>query len=186
MFIGEIMQVPPMVSAVHHEGKRLYELARAGITVERVARPVTIEELHLIDFTPGARPTATLDVGCGKGTYIRTLCADLGRALGVGGHMGSLRRTAVGVFTDGEAVPLSTLDESIIATKLIAPADALDLPRAVLVDPVRVDDIRHGRSVTGFDEVDGTIVQVVDACGDLLALARASEGRLRPYKVFAG
>ena len=99
-----------MVSAVHHQGQRLYELARQGVTVERAARPVQIDALTLVDFTPGARPTATLDVACGKGTYIRTLCADLGAALGVGGHMATLRRTRVGAFRVSEAVPLDSTD----------------------------------------------------------------------------
>ena len=74
-----------MVSAVHHEGRRLYELAREGVTVERAARTIRIDGMHLLDFTPGGIATATLDVACGKGTYIRTLCADLGAALGWGG-----------------------------------------------------------------------------------------------------
>lgn len=185
MFTGEIMQTPPMVSAVHHEGKRLYELARAGVTVERAARPVTIDSLRLIDFEEGPRASATLEVGCGKGTYIRTLCADLGRALGVGGHMGALRRTAVGRFTDTDATPLDSLDEIAILNKLVPAAEALALPRSVLIDPARIDDIRHGRSIAGGEQ-DGAIVLLVDAAGDLLALAKASEGRLRPYKVFAG
>ena len=85
-----------MVSAVHHEGRRLYELAREGITVERAARTIHIDALRSWISRPAKRRTATLDVACGKGTYIRTLCADLGAALGVGGHMATLRRTRVG------------------------------------------------------------------------------------------
>jgi len=185
-FTGDIMQIPPMVSAVHHEGKRLYELARAGITVERQPRPVTIDSLELIDFQAGPRASAILDIGCSKGTYVRTLCSDIGRALDVGGHMGSLRRTAVGVFTDDKAVALDTLDIDIIAANLVPPSRALDLPRAVLTDDARVDDIRHGRAVPAVDIDEGTVVQVIDAAGDLLALARAVEGKLRPYKVFNG
>jgi len=185
LFTGDIMQVPPMVSAVHHEGKRLYELARAGVTVERAARPVTIVALQLVDFTPGHKPTATLDIGCSKGTYIRTLCADLGRSLGVGGHMGALRRTAVGIFTVDDAVPLDALDAETLASKLVPASEALDLPRTVLVDQARVDDIRHGRSVPAGDQSEDSIVQIVDASGELLALAKVAEGRLRPYKVFA-
>jgi len=184
-FTGDIMQIPPMVSAVHHEGKRLYELARAGITVERQARPVTIDSLHLVEFQPGPRASAILEIGCSKGTYIRTLCSDIGRSLGVGGHMGSLRRTAVGVFTDDAAVALDILDADILASSLVPPAQALDLPRVVL-EPTLVDDIRHGRSVpsAGIDE--GAVVQILDGVGELIALARCGEGRLRPYKVFAG
>jgi tRNA pseudouridine55 synthase len=185
LFTGDIMQVPPMVSAVHHEGKRLYELARAGVTVERAARPVTIDSLQLVDFTPGPNPAATLDVRCGKGTYIRTLCADLGRALGVGGHMGGLRRTAVGVFTVDSATPLEALDAETLASKLVPASEALDLPRTVLVDQAHIDDIRHGRSIPAGDHAEDAVVQIVDAIGELLALARVAEARLRPYKVFA-
>jgi tRNA pseudouridine55 synthase len=81
-FVGEIMQIPPMVSAIHHEGKRLYELARNNIVVEREARPVTIHSLKMTGFVSGEHPHIELDVTCGKGTYIRTLCADIGRKLG--------------------------------------------------------------------------------------------------------
>ena len=108
-FVGDIAQTPPMVSAVHHEGKRLYELARQGITVARAARIVHIESLVLESFTPGASAQATLEIECGKGTYIRTLCADLGATLGTGGHMASLCRTRVGAFTLETAVPLGDL-----------------------------------------------------------------------------
>lgn len=184
-FTGEIMQVPPMVSAVHHEGKRLYELARAGITVERAARPVTIDRLELVSFEPGARPSAILDIGCSKGTYVRTLCSDIGRVLGVGGHMGSLRRTAVGVFTDETAVALDALDESTLVEKLVPASDALDLPR-VHGSPADAEDIRHGRAITIRGFVDGNVVQIVDGEGNLLALARIADGRAHPYKVFAG
>src|SRR6185295_2679472 len=88
-FRGPIMQVPPMYAALHHEGRRLHELARAGIVVERPARPVTIEQLDLLDWTP---PLLTLDILCGKGTYIRALARDLGAALGCGAHLQALRR----------------------------------------------------------------------------------------------
>ncbi len=83
-FVGDVSQTPPMVSAVHHEGRRLYELAREGITVERAARTIHIDSIQLRDFTPGEAAVATLDIACGKGTYIRTLYADLGAVLGVG------------------------------------------------------------------------------------------------------
>ncbi|HEX5691816.1 MAG TPA: tRNA pseudouridine(55) synthase TruB, partial [Roseiflexaceae bacterium] len=106
-FRGTILQVPPMFSALHHEGRRLHELARAGQIVERAARPVTIEQLHLLDWSP---PLLTLDVVCGKGTYIRSLARDVGEALGCGGYLQALRRTAVGTFTVADAVSLETLE----------------------------------------------------------------------------
>src|SRR5579862_5681615 len=107
-FTGEIMQVPPMVSAVHHQGRRLHEIAREGKTVERAARPVTVEEITLESFTPGRHPQAVLMVRCRKGTYVRTLCADIGAALGVGGHMAALARLSIGAFDLAVAVPLDS------------------------------------------------------------------------------
>ena len=97
-FRGEIMQIPPMTSAIRQNGVRLYELARRGIEVERPARPVTIYSLTLIDFDP-ASGELTLDCACSKGTYIRTLCDDLGRVLGCGAVMTALRRTEAAGFT---------------------------------------------------------------------------------------
>ena len=103
-FVGRIMQVPPMVSAVHHEGRRLYDLAREGRTVERSPRPVEVLSINIVSFEPGERACLVLDVVCSGGTYIRTLCMDIGRALGCGAHMSSLVRTAVGPFRVADAV----------------------------------------------------------------------------------
>ncbi|MBC7806909.1 MAG: tRNA pseudouridine(55) synthase TruB [Akkermansiaceae bacterium] len=141
-FIGDIQQIPPMVSAVHHEGKRLYELARAGITVERDARPAKIFDISLSDFTPGARAEATLHVSCGSGTYIRTLCADLGKSVGLPAHMKTLVRTAVGHFTLGNAVGWETLTPDA----LVPMEAALDFPTVSLTDDA-ASDILMGRAV---------------------------------------
>ena len=122
-FTGEIMQVPPMVSAVHHEGKRLYEIARAGRVVERAPRPVEIYSLNLVDFTPGTSPSAILDVECSKGTYIRTLCADIGKALDCGAYMSALVRTAVGRFRVEDAVSLETTEEEGRLAEFLIPID---------------------------------------------------------------
>lgn len=108
-FRGEIMQVPPMYSALKMNGKKLYEIARSGKTVERPPRPVTILELTCLEFTG---ETALLRIRCSKGTYIRTLCKDIGEALGCGGCMEALRRTAAGAYTAEEAVALSMLLDS--------------------------------------------------------------------------
>jgi tRNA pseudouridine55 synthase len=105
-FRGALMQIPPMYAALHHEGRRLHELARAGIVVERAARPVTIEQLTLLDWSS---PLLTLDITCSKGTYIRALARDLGMALGCGAHLQALRRTAVGTFRVEDAVALDAL-----------------------------------------------------------------------------
>ncbi len=184
-FIGDISQVPPMVSAVHHQGRRLYELAREGVTVERAARAIRIDAIKLLDFTPGDMATATLGVACGKGTYIRTLCADLGAALGVGGHMALLRRTRVGGFGLQIATPLADLTEENLPGLLVAPADALDrLPAHRANTEADEAAIRHGRALPSPLPPD-TVTRILDAQGALLALARADGEHLRPFKVFA-
>ena len=129
-FVGNIMQIPPMYSALKRDGQKLVDLARRGITVEREARPITI---HSLDVLPTDRADEyTLTVRCSKGTYIRTLCADIGAALGCGGAMCSLRRLSSGGFGIGDAVKLDTLEslgyEERVA--LLRPTESLfsDLP----------------------------------------------------------
>jgi tRNA pseudouridine55 synthase len=183
-FMGELSQIPPMVSAVHHQGQRLYELARQGVTVERQARSVQIDALEMTDFVPGTLARATLDVVCGKGTYIRTLCADLGAALGVGGHMATLRRTRVGGFDVSEAVPLEAVTETNIEELLLSPSAALASLPAHIADEAQQGDIRHGRPLP-TDMAEGVTARVIDSTDNLLALARVQAGQLRPFKVFA-
>lgn len=107
-FLGEYMQVPPMYSALKVNGKKLYELARAGKEVERQARPVNIHEIEILDMQ---LPVVKIRVACSKGTYIRTLCADIGNKLGCGGTMKSLLRTKVGIFEVREAITLAELEQ---------------------------------------------------------------------------
>lgn len=183
-FTGDIPQIPPMVSAVHHEGKRLYELARAGITVERTARTIRIDSLTLLDFTPGTLALATLDIACGKGTYIRTLCADLGAALEVGGHMQSLRRTQVGAFTADAATPLHALTEENLPGLLVSSASALShWPAQSAATEKARSDIKAGRALPS-DLPPETVARILDAAGELIALGRADGECLRPFKVF--
>ena len=124
-FTGEIMQIPPMYSAVKVGGKRLYEIARKGGTVERAARPVTIYELSIESVQ---LPLVTMRVRCGKGTYIRTLCHDMGEALGTGAAMEHLVRTRVGIFTLDQAVLLDDAErmmktELALLERMIMPVD---------------------------------------------------------------
>jgi len=107
-FRGKYMQIPPMYSALKVNGKKLYELARAGKEVERQARPVTIHEIEIIKMQ---LPVVTIRVACSKGTYIRTLCADIGEKLGCGGTMQSLMRSRVGIFLAKDAITLSRLEQ---------------------------------------------------------------------------
>lgn len=147
-FRGDIMQVPPMYSALKHQGRRLYDLARKGIEVEREARPVTIHELRLEAFDEAS---LDLDVHCSKGTYIRTLAEDLGQVLGCGGHVEVLRRTAVGDLDIGAAHTVEALE----ALPDEAARDAWLLPMDRIVNhlpEVRLSDelsfyVRKGEAV---------------------------------------
>ncbi|WP_027084350.1 tRNA pseudouridine(55) synthase TruB [Cohnella panacarvi] len=139
-FMGEIDQVPPMVSAVKMNGKRLYELAREGIVVERPSRRVTIYGLNVLQVSAGGpQPTVSFSVSCSKGTYIRTLCVDIGRKLGVPAVMAKLVRTESAGLRQPQCVTLEQLaqlqEEGTIREKLI-PADTLvELPRTEVSEP---------------------------------------------------
>ena len=139
---GPIMQIPPMVSAVRVDGRRLHELAREGIEVERQPRPVTVYSFVVVATDEPS--ILRIEVQCSAGTYIRTLADDLGRMLGGGAHLRDLRRTAVGSFVDSEARPPDECE-------LIAPVDALrDYPH-VAVDDAVAEMVRHGRVLDRFD-----------------------------------
>jgi tRNA pseudouridine55 synthase len=182
-FTGEIDQVPPMVSAVHHEGRRLYELARAGVTVERAPRRVTIHAIAASDFAVGARAEATLRVVCGGGTYIRTLCADIGKALGLPAHMRSLVREAVGPFRREDALTLENLAEAGAAA--ILPMErALDLP-AVAVSDADAARLAQGQAVEALLPPSGAEIVALLHRERLWALACLEEGMYKPFKVFA-
>lgn len=130
-FRGEILQVPPMYSALKVNGQKLCDLARKGKTVERQPRPITIHELTLVER---GENTLRLRVRCSKGTYIRTLCKDIGEKLGCGGCMESLRRVAAGEYTIGEAVPLQTLLDTEEPEKYLRDVDTMfrNYPAATL------------------------------------------------------
>jgi tRNA pseudouridine55 synthase len=135
-FRGRILQIPPMVSARKVEGKRLYELARAGEVVEREARPVEIYELNITDFAPSDYPEVSFDVVCGSGTYVRTLGDDLARAVGGRAHLTALRRTANGSISVANAVRVETIEE---ATRTGTIRDVVASHDEVLADiPVRM------------------------------------------------
>jgi tRNA pseudouridine55 synthase len=130
-FLGPQAQVPPMVSAVKVGGERLYAKARRGESVDRATRPIVVHALELVDFAAGGRPEATVAVTCSGGTYVRSLAADLGRALGTLAHLAALRRTAVGRFTERDAHTLPAL-EALAAAGPAADAAAGGLARVVL------------------------------------------------------
>jgi tRNA pseudouridine55 synthase len=135
-FVGHIEQIPPMVSAVKIDGKRLHELAREGKEVERAPRPVVV---YSLDVAPTEDPaTFRLEVRCGSGTYVRTLAADIGTALGGGAHVGMLRRTAVGSFGEDQARPVDH-------PQLLSMVEGLRDLRRIEVDEVVAVAIAHGK-----------------------------------------
>jgi tRNA pseudouridine55 synthase len=180
-FIGDIEQIPPMVSAVQVGGQRLHALARKGIEVERKPRPVTIHALDVVG-SPEAG-VFTIDVVCSTGTYIRTLAADIGTALGGGAHLRNLRRRAVGSFTADIAVPLESLtpDDARPAAELLG-----HLP-TITVDEPGLDAVSHGRSLS-LDVHIGIVndVAVLDASGLLVAVYRNDGDRLVADVVMLG
>lgn len=179
-FTGEIDQVPPMYSAIKQGGKKLYDLARAGVEVEREARRVTINSLELIDWSP---PEGTLEVTCSAGTYIRSLAYDIGAALGVGAHLSGLTRTRSGVFLLENAVKLDVLLAAHDATFLTSPEQALtDFPRVDLTD-AEADHLIHGRTIPS-KEADGITAMGYNPHGRLLAVLESRDERWHPAKVF--
>jgi tRNA pseudouridine55 synthase len=165
-FEGPIEQIPPMVSAVKIDGKRLHELAREGIEIERPPRPVTIHELAVAET---ADPNVfEMTVTCSSGTYIRTLAADIGAALGGGAHVVTLRRTAIGAFGEAAAKPLEAIE-------LISLAAGLTGRPTITVDGELLASVRHGK-VLEADYLgaagDGPWV-ILDGAGELLALYEA-------------
>ncbi len=183
-FHGPIMQVPPMVSAVKVGGKRLYELAREGVEVERQPRQVIIHRVQLLDFRPGPNPTAMIDVVCSKGTYIRTLAHDLGEMLQVGAHMSYLVRTRSGSFRLEEA---ATLEELLAGNApLLPPASAIGEMARAIVPTAAAERLKHGVAPRlKLEHPDGTVVALLSDDGDLLALAEVQDGAVKLLKVFA-
>lgn len=144
---GTIQQVPPMYAALHHNGQRLYDLARAGQVIERAPRPVTIYQLDLLGWEPQTGQL-TLDIACSKGTYIRALARDLGVALGCGAHLAALQRTFVGDFGLATAVPLDVLQAAESPRPyLLAPDVAVADWPALTLNAVQVQQVLHGKTL---------------------------------------
>ncbi len=182
-FRGEIAQVPPMYSAVKINGQKLYDLARRGREVERKPRPVTIYELELLEQSGNG--DYRLRCVCSKGTYIRTLCHDLGRTLGCGGAMSGLRRTGAGGFTLADAVTIETVQ--LQGEALLRPTDSLFASHpALTVRSAGVERrVRSGNSFTENAIPDG-MYRVYGRDGAFLCLSRATGGTVVSVKNFFG
>ncbi|MCI1965552.1 MAG: tRNA pseudouridine(55) synthase TruB [Oscillospiraceae bacterium] len=191
-FRGEILQVPPMVSAISVGGKRLYDLARQGIEVERKPRPVTISRLELLSYDESTRSGA-LRVACSKGTYIRTLCADLGEALHTYGAMSSLRRTRASGFTLSDCVTLPQAKQLAAENRLaerVLPVETLFMGMPdVAVSPAQAVRFGNGGALD-LDRTslrcaqEGAVFRVKDRDGAFLGLGRAENGQLRVHRLF--
>jgi tRNA pseudouridine55 synthase len=179
-FIGRIEQVPPMFSAVHHEGKRLYELAREGKTVDRKSRTITVYGITVLGFE--RENVVRVRIACSEGTYIRTLCEDIGKALGVPAHMGSLVREASGPFILYEALTLDEIAENP-QESLIPPENIIPFPTIVL-DLRGSADFRAGRVVPLPQGAPAQHVFVRDHSRTLVGVGEAHGAMLAPRKVF--
>jgi tRNA pseudouridine55 synthase len=182
-FTGETEQVPPMHSALKHEGQRLFDLARRGIEVERAPRSIRVTRLALAHWDAVG---PVIEIDCSKGTYVRTLAQDIGEALGCGAHLAALRRTRVGALEIANAHSLEKIESMDLESRrrlLLAP-DALlgGLPRVTLAgnDAAR---FLHGQGVASTGEQPR--VRVYDEAGRLLGLAQAGKGLLSPVRLVA-
>ena len=182
-FVGVISQVPPMYSAIRQGGRRLYELAREGRTVERQPRQVTV---HAIALEALALPELRIRVRCGKGTYIRTLAADLGAALGCGGALAVLIRTRVGPYHLAEAVSWTELvearDETRLWTRLLHADSALATFPAVTLEAAGAARFLHGQAVPGPGGGEGR-ARVYSPDGAFLGVGLSSAGTVRPERL---
>ena len=192
-YTGTIQQVPPKYSAIKIEGERAYDLARDGETVELAARPVDIGRLELIEVSDPDH--AVLEAECGKGTYVRSLARDIGRALGCFGHVSALRRAGVGPFTEKTMILLEDLEalchraaagEGSLADALLPVETALDDIPALAVNRADAARLARGQAVLlrGRDAPNFRGTVYVTASGQLLALAELDRGEIVPKRVF--
>lgn len=189
-FVGEIDQVPPMYSALKRDGKPLYEYARAGIEVERTSRRVSIHELRLLDSDHDlVDGRFVFEVRCSKGTYVRTLAADIGDRLGCGAHLAALRRTGIGALDVAQGHSLATLEGLPAEARdaLLLPPDSLlaSLAEARL-DAADAARLRHGQAVRWAGE-EGTRLRVYDAEHGFIGVCQqVADGWLQPLRLVAG
>ncbi|CAN5877445.1 tRNA pseudouridine(55) synthase TruB [soil metagenome] len=185
-FVGEIEQIPPMVSAVKVDGERLYAKARRGEEVQRDPRPVTIHDIVLDEFIPGKQAEASFLVTCSAGTYVRTLAADVGDKLGVGAHLTGLRRLGSGRFAIDDAHELAGLvtmaESGEFATAVMTPAEAMADYRSVVTSADDAATVRNGGSVPSTGRPG--VLCMLDPAGELIAVMRDDGQVARPEVVF--
>ena len=181
-FIGEIDQIPPMYSAIKKGGKKLYELARQGIEIERKPRRINIYSIDIIDINI---PYITVDVHCSKGTYIRSLCDDIGTRLGTGAVMTELRRTYTAGFSIDDAYTIEQLDAIEDLSKALNPTDSLfeDLPK-IHLNEKQERSIVNGVRMTWRQGEEGESYRAYGADGRFLCVSRLCDGKLILVKSF--
>lgn len=182
-FTGSIQQTPPAYSAIKQDGKRAYDLARAGTPMEMKPRPVTIYELSIDSY---AYPELTLDIRCGSGTYVRAIGRDLAASLGTAAVMSALERTEIGEFTVDNAVGLDAIDETTVLDLLLPAGLAVaDLPR-IEVGRDEAEELRNGRFLTRPQAPDAPEIAAFNTAGELVAMVKPRQGgRLQPVRNFA-
>jgi tRNA pseudouridine55 synthase len=181
-FIGRIRQRPPAYSAIKRDGVPLYRLARQGVVVEAPEREVSIELIDVLSFSPEA---LEIEVVCGSGTYIRSLGADLGRALGSVAHLAALRRLWVSPFESQPMVELDTLKESADPASHLLPVDqAMPQFAALALDAAGLAELRFGRTLAGRAEAEGRY-RLYGPAGDFAGLGRVDGGVLRADRLMA-
>ncbi len=189
-YVGEIEQTPPPYSAIKVQGRRAYDMARAGEEVELASRLIKVYHLEVLEWAP---PEAVVDVHCSSGTYIRSLAHDLGKELGFGGYLTGLRRTKNGRFSLGDAVPLSKLREAFITNTwhqyVIPAAEALADMVSVELSEAQVESVKHGHRLPAPEDLKPTedgLVRAISMQGELVALMQYDEAtrELQPKKVF--
>jgi tRNA pseudouridine55 synthase len=191
-YTGNIRQIPPMYSAVHYHGERLYELARQGITVDRESREIEIEYIKLlsVDIDREGRPQIKIEVGCSKGTYIRTLCHDIGAELGTGAYLSALTRTRAGIFAIENAYSLEEINQH--TAKLSDLIMAVDCPLLhlgrIALNCEDLDKVLNGNRITIDVKIPPGLVRVYAPQGRLVSIAQCAVDEnciiLQPLKVF--
>jgi tRNA pseudouridine55 synthase len=181
-FRGTIQQKPPLYSAIKKDGQPLYKLARRGQTTDVPLREVTIYELSLLTVN---LPEITLQITCSSGTYVRSMAHDLGEALGCGGHVAMLRRTAVGSFTSQEAVPLITLNSENVIHKLLPMETAVAHLPYLNLNAEETKNLQHGRPVARQSHhPEAALVQAFGEDGRFIGVIAARHNSWQPHKIF--
>ena len=183
-FLGVISQVPPMYSALKHEGKAMYEYARAGVEIERASRAVTI---HNIEINAFDRDVATITVKCSKGTYIRTLAEDIGAQIGCGAHLIGLRRTSTANYHINQAVTIEQFEAMSEAQRalLLMPADSAiaDLP-AITLDVDSAFYLQQGQAILHSGNIPEGLIRLYNEQGEFLGLGeQQSDGKIAPKRL---